>query len=144
MATHRDPRKGPEDRIPPTGRLTVTTRLTRAFALRSAVRSFEPVAAVPLDPGASADQDHLRRVLTGVARHQAVRIATDEPLSAGRAALRITRGRDDRVRGAIRVSGNCPICIPKNGTRVPADADVRSRANCDLHHPAHRRLRRPR
>jgi hypothetical protein len=29
MVTHRDPGNGPEDRIPPTGRLTVTTPLTR-------------------------------------------------------------------------------------------------------------------
>ena len=28
MVTHRDPRKGPVDRTPPTGRLTVTTTLT--------------------------------------------------------------------------------------------------------------------
>ena len=32
MATHRDPRKGPGDRTPPTSRLTVTTPLTRGNA----------------------------------------------------------------------------------------------------------------
>lgn len=91
----------------------------------------EPVLADPADPDAYADHDHLRRVLTGADRFTATRIAGNEPLDAGRAALRRGQDRHPQVVAAERTGGTCEICAPLNGTRVPVDADVSSHPHCD-------------
>lgn len=107
------------------------TLAARYLADSLTVTLAEPVLAPDLDPDFYADEALIRRALTDVDRPQALTVARDEPLSAGRAALRYAQQRQPRIVAAMRVGGNCRICAPKNGTRVPAGADVRSHPGCD-------------
>lgn len=87
-----------------------------------------PLTVVATDASLYADGRLLRRALTDQPRGTAVTIARNEPLDAGRAALR--RSMPRHVARGVRQGGTCPICSPRNGTVVPADADVSSHKGC--------------
>jgi len=88
----------------------------------------EAVTVFATDAGLYVDGRLLRRSLSDQPRHIATVVARNEPLDAGRAALR--RSMPRHVARGVRQGGTCPICSPKNGTIVPADADVSSHKGC--------------
>lgn len=103
----------------------------------------EPVLVADLDADLYADQAHLRRVLTKADRFQAVRIATDEPLAAGRAALRHAQKREPRVRGLFASAAPvrsarpttapaCPLVQTSSRTPVATGNSARRRPSTAL------------